>query len=104
MKKLNPIERVNRLIGMYGITAIVGPLVFYLKLRFELATLLCIVFAVWMFFDYKRWKKRAEEYVVITCEEYDQLKEKLVNKTLYRYESYFDNFWTINKYIETTVI
>lgn len=46
MKKLNPIERVNRLIGMYGITAIVGPLVFYLKLRFELATLLCIVFAV----------------------------------------------------------
>lgn len=76
MKKLNPIERVNRLIGMYGITAIVGPLVFYLKLRFELVTLLCIVFAVWMFFDYKRWKKRAEEYVVITCEEYDQLKEK----------------------------
>ena len=49
---------------------------FYLKLRFELATLLCIVFAVWMFFDYKRWKKRAEEYVVITCEEYDQLKKK----------------------------
>lgn len=76
MKKPNPVERLNRAIGFWGATIIIGPLVFYLKLRFELATLLCIVFAVWMFFDYKRWKKRAEEYVVITCEEYDQLKKK----------------------------
>ena len=69
MKNLNPIERVNRLIGMCGIMVIVSPLVFYLKLRFELATLICIVFAVWMFFEYKRWKKQADKYVIITNEE-----------------------------------
>lgn len=76
MKRPNPVERLNRAIGFYGGTIIIGPLVFYLKLRFELATLLCILFVLTIYFDYKRWKKKADEYVVITWEEYDQLKKK----------------------------
>lgn len=58
MKRPNPVERLNRLIGVLGGTVIIGPLVFYLNLSFELATLLCIVFAIWFFIDYKRWKKK----------------------------------------------
>ncbi|MDO4664357.1 MAG: hypothetical protein Q4A59_05685 [Erysipelotrichaceae bacterium] len=76
MKNPNPLEKMNRIIGMCGIMAIVSPLVFYLNLSFELATLLCIVFAVWMFLEYRRLKRKADEYVVITCEEYDQLRKK----------------------------